>query len=160
MTVEVGWLIVVGITSCGTGVAEIVVWLFESVAAADISTVGGGLQAVSSKIRAEMIRCLFMDICNMTSLPKQRYKLGSLFNAPIPSATGIIYFINIWVCEVYDSQNLSDHKHLAVQAISHRLQFGSEHGAQAGWPELPERPSFLISSSLLKNKDIRQGDDL
>ena len=60
MMVGVGWISVVGITSCGRGVAAIVTELFEFVVGADGTAVGVGLQAVSGRIRARIIRCLFM----------------------------------------------------------------------------------------------------
>jgi hypothetical protein len=61
--VGVGWITVVGITSWGKGLAVlagIVVGLFEFAVGDDGTAVGVGLQAMSIRIRARIIRCLFM----------------------------------------------------------------------------------------------------
>src|SRR5215217_7152869 len=53
---------------------------------------------------------------------------------------------------------LARHEHLAIEAISHRLQFWREHGTQSCGPELPERPAFRICAGLLKFEEVGQRD--
>jgi hypothetical protein len=67
---------------------------------------------------------------------------------------------NEWLIGRWDNlRELSDHEHLTIQPIALSLQLGSKHRTQTCWPELSDWSSFLIRSRLLKNEDVRQGDD-